>query len=69
MDKLFNIGDIVTFKLNGDRAMILAIAPIGSMGMAPMYDAGYIIRLSSTLQELYVRYHEVEEYKGESNVS
>lgn len=58
----FEIGNIVKFKMSGEKAMVLAFVPLGMMGAYPMYDTGYIIRLSSNLQELYVRYHEVEKW-------
>lgn len=60
--KIYNDGELVKFKMTGEKAMVLAFVPLGTMGLYPAYDAGYIIRLSSDLRELYVRCHEVENW-------
>lgn len=53
----YKIGQIVKFKLTGEKVMILKLIP-----SAPLYnvhEGGYIVRLSNGLNELFVREFEL----------
>lgn len=51
-------GTIAIFKLTGEKVMILRAIPVNELYGA--YEAGFMVRFASTLQEGFVREYELE---------